>query len=74
MVRQDNIFLGNAQFRQFIGNTGFGAVVLYPYPAVFDIQMRNTTVQTFQLEPACMHKLIVIVLCIENLLYFGVAV
>lgn len=69
---QNNVGFGHAHFYQIVGDIIFGAVVLNPAFAVFDVEMEKTAIVTPTVaSPAHMDELIVVSLFIEDDLGFG---
>ncbi len=59
-----------ASFHQFVGDAAFGAVVLNPDFAVFDVEVQNAAVDSTLVGPTDVDNLVAVSLGIENRLFF----
>jgi len=74
MKCQDNILFRNSHCDQFVGDAIFGAIMLYPDPIFLDIDMEYAATHSLILVPTYIDELIVLILAINDGLYFDIAV
>jgi hypothetical protein len=72
--RQHDIFFGNAQRDEIIGNSFFSAIVLNPDLAVLDIDMDETPIDSLPLAPSYRREKIMITDRIKEELSFEVPI
>lgn len=64
---EDDLVFGNAEFVEFDGDAGFGAVLLNPNFAVNNIDVEDYAIDAFGgAKPADMDELVVVAFSIEN--------
>jgi hypothetical protein len=71
MKTQDNIMRRHPQFQEFGGNANFGAIVLNPDFAVFDVEVETTAMGTSIAAPACVEQEVVVMFCVTYDLRFN---